>query len=202
MPDNFFNLAVTPSVRRAQERCYGRSLRVAEAPSRDALGLDECEFIRSRDSFYLATVSEHGWPYIQHRGGQPGFLQPIGPATLAFADLGGNRQLITTGNVAANDRVALFLIDYPKRTRLKILGHARAADPKDHPANLERLVPPELHAKVERLFMIDVVAFDWNCPKYITPRYNAAEVDEALRGLRARIAELEAQLHVQKTGKT
>jgi len=147
--------------------------------------------IQSRDSFYMATISENGWPYIQHRGGRPGFLHVVNPTRLAFADYKGNRQLLSTGNLAVNDRVCLFLIDYRQRTRLKILGHARVEDARKHPELVAQLAEPEIRRFVERVFLIDVVSFDWNCPKYITPRYTAAEVDQVVAPLKRRIAELE-----------
>jgi len=194
MAAKFLELAFTDSVREAQAHYYGKSQPVESAPDRDALAEDEMDFIRSRDSFYLATVSETGWPYVQHRGGQPGFLRVLSPTALAFADYKGNRQLLSTGNLAVNDRVTLFLMDYPQRTRLKILGHARVEDARQHPELVAQLAEAEVHRLVERLFLIEVVSFDWNCPKYITPRYNAAEIQELVGPLRQRIAELEAKL--------
>lgn len=185
---------MTPSVREAQRHYYGNAQSAAVAVARDLLGREEVEFIQTRDSFYLATVSENEWPYIQHRGGAEGFLRVIETNTLAFADYKGNRQMISTGNLAANRRAALFLMDYPRRTRLKILGHARVEDARIHPELLAALAPPEIHRQVERLFLIDVIAFDWNCPKYIAPRYTAAEVEAAVAPLKHRIAELEAML--------
>jgi uncharacterized protein len=123
MPKKYLEIAVTPAVAAAQKQYFGRSLRVeAESSNRDPLGTDELGFISGLDSFYMATVSETGWPYIQTRGGPPGFLRTIDPLTLAFADYRGNRQLLSTGNVAINERVSLFLMDYPRRERLKILG--------------------------------------------------------------------------------
>jgi predicted pyridoxine 5'-phosphate oxidase superfamily flavin-nucleotide-binding protein len=139
---------------------------------REALGPDELAFIAARDSFYMATVSADGWPYIQHRGGPRGFLRALDAHTLGFADLKGNRQLITTGNLAANDRVSLFLMDYAHRARLKLLGHARAIEDA---ALADALAPAALRKRVERVMLIDVVAFDWNCPAYITPRFAADE---------------------------
>ena len=144
-----------------------------------------------RDSFYVATINENGWPYIQHRGGRGGFLRVLDPQTLAFADYRGNRQMLSTGNLAANERVAFFLMDYPRRTRLKILGHARVEDARQHPELVEQLADPDARPIVERLFLIKVVAFDWNCPKYITPRYTAAEIEQIVGPLKQRIAELE-----------
>ena len=144
----------------------------------------------------MATVTETGWPYMQHRGGQPGFLRVISPTQLAFADYKGNRQMLSTGNLGANDRVCLFLMDYPRRERLKILGHGRVEDARQHSELVAQFAEPEVHRNVERLFFIDVVSFDWNCPKYITPRYTAAEVEAAVSPLRQRIAELEARLEI------
>jgi predicted pyridoxine 5'-phosphate oxidase superfamily flavin-nucleotide-binding protein len=197
MATNFLKFAVTDSVRQAQEDYFGSSQPVQSAAERDALTEDEITFIRSRDSFYLATVTETGWPYIQHRGGAPGFLRVLSPTRLAFADYRGNRQMLSTGNIAANDRVALFLMDYPRRERLKILGHARVGDARKHPELVAPLAEPETRRIVERLFFIEVVSFDWNCPKYITPRYTAAEIEDLVAPLRERIAELEAQLKQQ-----
>jgi uncharacterized protein len=194
MADKFLDIAVTDSVRRAQQQYYGRVHRSSHLAGSDALTEDEISFIRSRDSFYLATVSEAGWPYMQHRGGRRGFLRVINPTQLAFADYRGNQQMLSTGNLTANDRVAMFLIDYPQRVRLKILGHARVEDARVHPELVAQFAEPEVHRSVERVFFIDVVSFNWNCPKYITPRYTREEVEELIAPLRQRIAELEAQL--------
>jgi predicted pyridoxine 5'-phosphate oxidase superfamily flavin-nucleotide-binding protein len=135
----------------------------------------EAYFIASRDSFYMATVSETGWPYLQHRGGPPGFVKVLGPNLIGFADFKGNRQLISTGNLEVTDRAALFMMDYPHRTRLKLLGHARVLDARENPELLAELAPEPLRNKVERLFLIQVISYDWNCPQYITPRFTAAE---------------------------
>ena len=197
MADKFLELLTTPAVARAQTHYYGRARVPDHAPERNPLGMDEQDFISARDSFYLATVTETGWPYMQHRGGSPGFLRVLNDHTLAFADYAGNRQLLSTGNLAANDKAALFLMDYPNRTRLKILGHARAVDAREHPELVTQLAEPRMRSQVERLFFIDVISFDWNCPKHITPRYTAAEAESAIAPLRQRIAELEAQLKNQ-----
>lgn len=194
MADRFLELLTTDSVRRAQEHYYGHADEVPPSGERDALGQYETEFIASRDSFYIATVTENGWPYIQHRGGPPGFLRVLDEHSLGFADYRGNRQLISTGNLATSDRVACFFMDYPRRTRLKLLGHARVEEAKLRPDLVEKLVEPEMRRVVERVFLIDVESFDWNCPKYITPRYTAAEIEEAIAPMRKRIAELEAAL--------
>jgi predicted pyridoxine 5'-phosphate oxidase superfamily flavin-nucleotide-binding protein len=194
MAAKFQEIAFTDSVQRAQARYYGKSQHVDAAPAPDALTAEEISFIGARDSFYLATVSETGWPYIQHRGGPAGFLRVLGPGQLAFADYKGNRQLLSTGNLAVTDRVALFLMDYPQRTRLKILGHARVMAAREHPELVAQLAPPQAGSAVERLCFIDVVAFDWNCPQHIVPRYTAEEIKAVIAPLRERIAELEAQL--------
>ena len=195
MAAKFMQTMLTPAVQAAQERSFGRRQRIPDAPERDAFTDDETAFIASRDSFYLATTNSDGWPYIQHRGGPPGFLKVLGPHLLGFADYRGNRQLLSTGNLDGNDRVTLFLMDYPNRTRLKILGHARVLDARENADLADQLSPaPEVRSLTERLFLIDVVGFDWNCPKYITPRFTEAEIAEATNPLRARIAELEAKL--------
>jgi predicted pyridoxine 5'-phosphate oxidase superfamily flavin-nucleotide-binding protein len=193
MSHRYLELATTPSVAAVQQRYYGHAQAVAGAPPRDSLGETERAFIAGRDSFYLATVSETGWPYLQHRGGPAGFLRVLDAHTLAFADVRGNRQMLTTGNLAVNDRVALFLMSYAQRSRLKIMGRARVFPVADRPdlvaAVAERGLPSP-----ERVMLIDVLGFDWNCPKHITVRYTAAEVEELVSPLRKRIAQLEAQL--------
>lgn len=194
MAAKYLDLTFTEAVCRAQTQYYGRVGKIAGAPERDLLGQAEAEFIADRDSFYLGSISENGWPYIQHRGGPSGFLRVVNETTLAFADYKGNRQLLTTGNVSVNDRVALFLMDYKNRARLKILGHARVDDARAHPELVGQLADSKMQSNVERLVFIDVVSFDWNCPKYITPRYSAEEVEEHVEPLKRRIAELEARL--------
>lgn len=199
MAMRYLDLAMTESVRRAQKQYYGHAARIADASERDPLGEAEVEFIAARDSFYLGTVSENGWPYIQHRGGPRGFLHVVNEMTLAFVDYKGNRQLLTTGNLSVNDRVSLFLMDYKNRERLKIFGHARVEDARAHPALVAQLADPTMRSAVERLVFIDVVSFDWNCPKYITVRYSAEEVEEYASLLKKRIVELETELHAART---
>lgn len=194
MAEKFLELLFTDSVRRAQKRYYGNEQRLTAAGERDPLSDEEIHFIHARDSFYMATVTETGWPYMQHRGGRPGFLRVLSPTQLAFADYKGNRQMLSTGNLAAQDRILLFLMDYPHRERLKILGHARVEDAREHPELVAQLAEPEVRPIVERLVFIEVVSFDWNCPKYITPRYTAAEIEQLITPLKRRIAELEARL--------
>jgi predicted pyridoxine 5'-phosphate oxidase superfamily flavin-nucleotide-binding protein len=193
---NFLATTITPSVRAAQAHYYGSSRQLPPAPGDDQLTAEETDFLTARDSFYMATVTEAAWPYVQHRGGPPGFLKVLGPNQLGFADFGGNRQMISTGNLAVSDRVALFFMDYPRKERLKLLGHVRVLDAREHPQLADQLSPaPALRGSIERLFLIDVIGFDWNCPKYITPRFTEAEVEAAVAPLHQRIAELEAQLN-------
>jgi predicted pyridoxine 5'-phosphate oxidase superfamily flavin-nucleotide-binding protein len=194
MAAKFQELAFTESVRQAQQHFYGQPRLVRPVPGPDPLTPDEMDFIQARDSFYLATVSETGWPYVQHRGGAAGFLRVLTPGKLAFADYKGNRQMLTVGNLAVNDRVLLFLMDYPNRTRLKIMGHARVEDAREHPELVAQLAEREIRQDVERLFFIEVVSFDWNCTQHITPRYTAEEIKAIIAPMQKRIAELEAQL--------
>ncbi|MBV9998871.1 MAG: pyridoxamine 5'-phosphate oxidase family protein [Verrucomicrobia bacterium] len=194
MPDNYFQTVLTPAVQQAQDKYFGEHQIAENAPKGDELTQDEADFIASRDSFYIATVGETGWPYIQHRGGPPGFIKVLSPHLIGFADFKGNRQLVSTGNLTTTDRVALFLMDYPNRTRLKLLGRTRVLYGREHPELVDQLAPESLRRKVERLFLIRVIGYDWNCPQYITPRFTASEVEKLILPLKARIAELEARL--------
>jgi uncharacterized protein len=194
MADKFMQLVLTPAVQQAQDKYFGKHQVVENAPETNPLTSSEAYFIASRDSFYMATVSETGWPYLQHRGGPTGFVKVLGPNLIGFADLKGNRQLVSTGNLDVTDRVALFMMDYPHRTRLKLLGQARVLDAREHRELVDQLAPEPLRSKVERLFLIQVISYDWNCPQYITPRFTAAEMEKHAAPLKARIAELEAQL--------
>jgi predicted pyridoxine 5'-phosphate oxidase superfamily flavin-nucleotide-binding protein len=205
MGHRFLEIATTPDVEAAQVARGSRAAyaRMQQGPaSHDRLGEPEAAFIAARDSFYMATVSATGWPYIQHRGGPAGFLKVLDERTLGFADFRGNRQYITLGNAAGNDRVALFLMDYPNRRRLKLLGRLAAIDPERSPEPLERLAVPGYPARVEGGFTIAVEAFDWNCPQHITPRFTPAELtpvldriaalEEENRALRERLAGADA----------
>jgi uncharacterized protein len=154
---------------------------------------DEHAFIGQRDSFYMATVAENGWPYMQHRGGPPGFLRVLDDRTLGFADFRGNRQYISVGNLSVDDRAALFLIDYANRARLKILGHIELKDLKDDPDLTAKLAVPGYKAKVERAMLIHLQNFDWNCPQHITPRFTQAELEPALEPIRKRLIDLQQE---------
>jgi uncharacterized protein len=196
MADKFMQTVLTPAVLEAEKHYYGRTYpSFADAPETDALRDQEIEFIETRDSFYMATITENDWPYVQHRGGPHGFVRVLGPQQIGFADYGGNRQMISVGSISKQDRVALFMMDYPQRERVKILGHAKVFDAREYPDLVEKAAPPGGHgAKVERVFISDILSYDWNCPKFITPRYTAVEVKVAATPLHQRIEELEAKI--------
>ncbi|MAS96967.1 MAG: pyridoxamine 5'-phosphate oxidase [Verrucomicrobiales bacterium] len=182
MAARYMKTVLTPSVLEAETHYYGRTYPTFDnAPEVDDLRTEERNFIAQRDSFFMATVTEDGWPYLQHRGGPKGFLRTITPNRIGFADYGGNRQMISVGSIASNDRISLFLIDYPQRQRLKILGHAKVLDAREHPEMSEIMAPPGGHGSVpERYFVIDVLSYDWNCPKFITPRYTLEEMRDLI----------------------
>ena len=182
MTHRFADIAFTDSVKVAQDEYGSREHNArmqAIAGPNDELGPRETNYISQRDTFYLATVSETDWPYVQHRGGPPGFLRVLAPKLLAYADFRGNTQLVTVGNARKNDRCSLILMDYPNRRRLKILGHMRVepADSVDA-ATLASVDLADYKARVERVVFIDIVAFDWNCPQHITQRYTESEFSE------------------------
>src|SRR5467141_2426177 len=186
MPHAFLDIAATPSVKAAQV-ANGSAELWSDFNSRrtfDRFTQAEAAFIATRDSFYMATVSESGWPYVQHRGGPPGFLRMLDDKTLAFADFRGNRQYISVGNLAADDRASLFQMHYPARRRLKIYAHVEAKDLRADPELAERLATPGYRAKPERALLLRLQAFDWNCPQHITPRFSEPELAEALAPMR------------------
>jgi predicted pyridoxine 5'-phosphate oxidase superfamily flavin-nucleotide-binding protein len=191
----FMDIAATPSVKAAQTAngsgAYWANFKGDRAF--DRLTDAEAAFIAARDSFYMATVSESGWPYVQHRGGPPGFLRVLDEKTLAFADFRGNRQYISIGNAAANDRASLILMDYPNRRRLKIYARVEMKDLNTDAALAEKLTLPGYKAKPERAILLHLEAFDWNCPQHITPRFSEAELAPALAPIRARLKQLEAE---------
>lgn len=193
MGRHFAEIAFTPAVQAEQtrigsRRAYERMAREGQDDGR--IGPDEAAFIAARDSFYMASVSETGWPYLQHRGGPPGFLHVLSPMRIGFADLGGNRQHVSVGNLAGDDRIALFLMDYAARRRLKILGHARMVREGEDAALVAGLAPPGLEDRAERAILIDIAGFEWNCPQHIAPRYTAAELAPLVARLEAAEAEL------------
>lgn len=174
MTHRFAEIAFTPAVREAQTHDGSRAACArleADGRPNDTLGERETAFLARADSFYLATVSETGWPYVQHRGGPRGFLRVLSPTRIGFADFRGNRQLVSVGNASKSDKASLILVDYARRQRLKLLGRIGfVAAESAGAALLEALVPAGYPARVERLALIDVVAFDWNCPQHISPR--------------------------------
>lgn len=182
MGQTYATFAFTDSVKAAQEH-YGSRGNYAgseDDPDRFTLSEREIPYIESRDSFYLSTVGENGWPYMQFRGGPRGFLKALDERTLGYADFRGNRQFISTGNVNATGKAMLFLIDYPTRTRLKIWATAEIRDAADDPELAERLTIPDYRGKVERLVLFTVQAIDWNCPQHITPRYTIEEIEAGI----------------------
>jgi predicted pyridoxine 5'-phosphate oxidase superfamily flavin-nucleotide-binding protein len=194
MGNRFAEIAFTPRVKAAQSANHSREAMAAMeagAAGGDRLGEDEVQMISTRDSFYLATVSETGWPYVQHKGGPPGFLKVLDDRTVGFADFRGNRQYLSLGNVSGEARVCLFLIDYPSRLRLKILGRARLTE---DPAEVEPLKAEGYRAVVERGWIVSVDGFDWNCSQHITRRFSAQDVMQVIGPLQQKLAELEAEL--------
>jgi predicted pyridoxine 5'-phosphate oxidase superfamily flavin-nucleotide-binding protein len=201
MLHKWLEIASTPSVKAAREH-YGSAAQYARldgtlgrtGPVRnDRLGQAESDFISGRDGFYLASVSETGWPYVQYRGGPAGFLRVVDDRTLGFADFRGNRQYVTTGNVAENDRVSLFLMDYAHQRRLKIFGRLRMIDASAYPELAASLAVPDYGAHSERAALIRVEAFDWNCPQHITPRFTHEELEQVFTSVRQEIESLRAE---------
>jgi predicted pyridoxine 5'-phosphate oxidase superfamily flavin-nucleotide-binding protein len=197
MSHHFADIAFTPTVKKVQEeqgsrKAYARMESVTQATNH-RLTQAEAGFLAARDSLYMATVSETGWPYVQHRGGPTGFVRVLDEGRIGFADFRGNRQYVSVGNLMADDRVSLFFMDYPNKTRLKLFGRAKIIDLKDQEL-LSRLEIPDYRARIERGFIIAVEGFDWNCPQHITERYTLDEVRGLTTQLTARISELEARL--------
>jgi predicted pyridoxine 5'-phosphate oxidase superfamily flavin-nucleotide-binding protein len=198
MPYSFGSLVFTPVVKSLQEkygsrRQYARLEQSESSPGR--LGPQEAEYIGERDTFYMASVGATGWPYVQHRGGLKGFLKVIDESTIAFPDFRGNRQFVSTGNLMTDDRVALILVDYPRQLRLKILGHAEIfeGDKAQTKEWIMKVRDPLYKAVIERVFVIRVEAFDWNCQQHIIPRYTEEEIQQALAPTERRMHELEQE---------
>jgi hypothetical protein len=193
----FAELAFTPLVKEQQERHgsrrqYARMAEMGEAG--DRLTDFEREFIAGRDGFYMASTGETGWPYIQYRGGEKGFLHVLDDRTLGFADLRGNKQYISLGNLGHDDRVALFFMDYAHQMRLKILGRVTVHENDAEAAELlAKLRVPGEKTPAERAMVIHVEGFDWNCPQHITPRYTQEELMGTLEPVRKRLEALEAE---------
>jgi predicted pyridoxine 5'-phosphate oxidase superfamily flavin-nucleotide-binding protein len=182
MGHKFAEIAFTESVRQVQQEQGSRANYTGMDKGDDynhLLSDNETSFLAKRDSFYMSSISETGWPYVQHRGGPVGFIRVLDQQTIGFADFRGNRQYVSTGNFRKNDRVSLFFMDYPNRRRLKLLGRIRELG-KEQSALLSQLKTDGYRALIERGFVIKVVGFDWNCPQHITPRYTEAQINELL----------------------
>ena len=160
----------------------------------DLLTAKEIDYIALRDSFYMASVTADGWPYMQHRGGPAGFLRHIEGNRIGFADYRGNKQYISTANLMRDDRVSLFLMDYPNRERLKLLGHARSVERDDDPELVASLMPDGYRAVPERAFLIDVIGWEWNCSQHIVPRFTEDQISAAVRPMAAELGRLRAEL--------
>lgn len=195
MSYGFLDIAITPSVRAVQAKMGADRAWTDFNGHRefDRFTDNEAAFIAERDSFYMATVSESGWPYVQYRGGPRGFLKLVDDRTLAFADYRGNRQYISTGNLAANNRACLILMDYRQPARLKVYAHVTTLALDDDPPLTGLVAVPGYRAKVERIFRLTLAAFDWNCPQHITRRFTEQEVSESVSPLRDRVAQLETE---------
>ena len=197
MGRRFAELAFTPLVKQQQTLHGSRHLyeRVEQSPDMgDRLGPDEQGFLQDSDGFYMASTTENGWPYVQYRGGAKGFLHVLDDRTIAFADLRGNKQYISVGNLQHDDRVALFFMDYPRQSRLKILGRAQVHEGTDEARKLiEQLRVPNEKVPAERALVIHVEAFDWNCPQHITPRYTEEQLATVLEPIRQRLEALEIE---------
>jgi uncharacterized protein len=193
---SFASLVFTPLVKKLQER-YGSRRQYARMEdsggSQDRFTDFELEFLAQRDSFYLATVGSTGWPYVQHRGGPKGFLKVIDDHTLAFADLRGNKQYISTGNLQNDSRVAMIMVDYPRQARLKILGRVEIFEGDQAESWLPKVRVPEEKTPIERVFVIHVEAYDWNCPQHITPRFSAEEIREGMQPIEQHVQKLEEE---------
>jgi predicted pyridoxine 5'-phosphate oxidase superfamily flavin-nucleotide-binding protein len=190
---DYLDIASTPTVRAAQAANGSGAYwsQFSGARTSDRLTEAEMQFIAQRDSFYMATVSESGWPYLQHRGGPAGFLRVLDDRTLAFADFRGNRQYISLGNLAHNDRASLFLMDYPNRARLKMYVRCEVMDLGKDPGLAAKVLVADYKAKAERAMVFHLTAFDWNCSQHIARRFGEADLDSATAALRRRIRDLE-----------
>lgn len=193
--DHPTDIAFSPSVKAVQER-KGSRRAYAEMAMRSDIGADLAGFIAERDSFYLATVSADGQPYIQHRGGPKGFLRVVDHQTLGWADYRGNRQYISFGNLTDNPKAFIFLMDYANRQRIKIWGEARVVEGDE--ALIAQLMPPGYRARPEQAFLFKVTAWDVNCPQHIPQKFDAADVAAAIEERNAKIAALEAEIRALK----
>lgn len=192
MGSNFGSLVFTPMVKALQEK-YGSRRQYARMEGSGApghLSPDESAFIAEQESFYLATVGASGWPYVQYRGGPKGFLKVIDNQTLAFADFQGNKQFITTGNLATDNRIALIIVDYPLQARLKLLGRVEVFEGEAGRDWIKQLRTEGYKAVISRAFVIRIEAFDWNCPQHIKRRFTEEQIQEAIAPFERRLQDL------------
>lgn len=191
------DIAFTAAVKKAQLEHGSRAAYARMEAQRGGFMVeitdDLASFIAERDSAYLATANASGQPYVQHRGGRPGFIRMLDEHTVAFADFVGNKQYITTGNLAENDRAFLFLMDYERRERMKLWGRAKVV--ADDPALLAKLVDDGYNARVEQAIVFTVEAWDANCPQHIPRLVHASDADAEIARLQKRVASLEQLLH-------
>lgn len=198
MPLAYHEIAFTPEVLEQQEQngsaaSYAK-FRGPDYQGGDEIGPREADFIHARDGFFQASVSSSGWPYVQFRGGKPGFVRVLDSRTIAYGDLRGNRQYISTGNLTGDNRVSLIMVDYPNQQRLKVLGHVELRDPAEYPELTEQLRVPGTRQPIERLFVIKIAALDWNCPQHIPQRFTLQELEPVHAEMREQIAALQAEI--------
>lgn len=193
---NYATFAFSDAIKKLQEINGSRNsyARMEQAQYIDGLTSYEEDFIRQRDHFYMASIGENGYPYIQHRGGPRGFIVVLDKHTLGIVDFSGNKQYISVGNVQANPHVALFLVDYPAKARLKMYADIRIVELKDDPELFKRLDPAGYKHQPERMMLFDIKAYDWNCPQHITPRYTVEEIEQAFRERNDYVKQLETEL--------
>lgn len=193
---NYAQLAFTDAVKALQEANGSRRVyeRMEKQHATGGLDPNEIAFIAAQDHFFIASFGENGYPYIQHRGGPPGFLKVIDHKTLAFMEFTGNKQFISVGNVQTNPNVALIMVSYPHRARLKVYAKIRVVELDDDPALFEQINPADYPHRPERMMVLDVQAFDWNCPQHITPRYTVEEIAAVFASQQERIAQMEAEI--------
>jgi predicted pyridoxine 5'-phosphate oxidase superfamily flavin-nucleotide-binding protein len=197
MADRYLEIATSDTVKQLQERWGSRAAycHYESGPvTNNQLGPEEIAFIEAQDTFFLGSLNDHGWPYIQHRAGPPGFLKVLAHNQLGFPDFKGNRQYLSFGNILKHPRISLFLIDFPARARLKIFGQAKLLEGDELPQALREIENEPGATAVERGVLIQVEAFHWNCPKYIVPRFTEAQVRTVIDPLIKRIKDLEAEL--------
>jgi uncharacterized protein len=202
MGNKYLEIAATDSVKRVQQRLGSRATyarREGGPTIHQQLGSEEISFIEAQDTFFLASVSETGWPYVQHRGGPKGFVTVLDQSTIGFPEFSGNRQYLSFGNILQDPRVSLFFLDFRRQERLKIFGYATLAERAENPDLLRRLETENLPSKAERAIVIQIEAFDWNCSQYIVPRFSEDEVRDLLQPFKQRIDELETRIQNQES---